>query len=387
MTAPAFDYNVEVQNFSLSNLPGFSYVRTVGSTYVRTASNILVPFAPNAPRVTSRGILIEEARINLLPYSQEFDNAAWIGTGVTFTANAGQALDSSITADKITETATTGQHRTYQSVTAVAGETYTLSVFVKSAGRTQCSLMETSAGGVVFDLTGDGAIISGTGGEIQKLASGWYRVSMTKVAVGTSFVSQIRCASGGLTDYPGDTNMGLFIWGAQLELGTFATSYIQTSSASAGRNRDAATISVGLQPNEITFMAEVEFLRTSTVGQYLASLTNNGTQERLIFVRGSAGNNISVIHTTGGVNTSPLLSSDKGGARIVKVALTRRGSTYYTAIDGVLGATFTSAVPVGLNTLHLGAISGSASPLNGFVRQVRLFNTSSTDAELIAMTA
>jgi hypothetical protein len=80
----------------------------------------------------SRGLLIEEARTNLLERSAEFDNAYWEKSGSTSAANTSTAPDGTTSADRISETSDLAGHFVKRTISVVSGTTYTLSVFAKA---------------------------------------------------------------------------------------------------------------------------------------------------------------------------------------------------------------------------------------------------------------
>ena len=183
---------------------------------------------------------------NKVTYSEQFDNAAWIKSGVTVTANATTAPDSTTTADKIIPSTTPGvDHIIYQSPT-IAGGVYTLSVYAKAAGYNFIALRgdDTTvahiqtfdlANGVVNRLEGQytNAITSAT---MTPAGNGWYRCSITFTATGgmqNAVYYPLPVQNNNL--YAGDGTSGVFVWGAQLNTGTAAETY-QVTTASVINN-------------------------------------------------------------------------------------------------------------------------------------------------------
>jgi hypothetical protein len=183
-----------------------------------------------------------EARRNLLTYSEQFDDVTWNKQRTTVTANAVTAPDGTTTADAVFETVDNGAHGVYQSITKAAfATTYAVSCYVKPNGRDWAILQlsgpgETNRVRVWFDLSGSGAVgsnvVVGTGfsfvsASIQALADGWYRC--TTVITGdtsTTYTAFVRTTTGDTAvTYVGDITKGLYLWGAQLELGSTATTY------------------------------------------------------------------------------------------------------------------------------------------------------------------
>ena len=194
-----------------------------------------------ATRVASNG-LIEKVRTNLAQRSDAFDNAYWIKSASSVTANATtNPLDGATNADKLIESATTASHFIYNSTITPAAVNHTYSLYAKAAERTSIQLVSfngsTDATGV-FNLS-TGAVTSQTNGiaRIESVGSGWYRCSITHtnayVASANDYWGQIFLVDGsGNTNYAGNGTSGLFIFGAQFEVSDFgATPYIPTTTA------------------------------------------------------------------------------------------------------------------------------------------------------------
>lgn len=221
----------------------------------------VMKFAPsNVPRidfdpVTSecKGLLIEEQRVNLLTYSEQFENSAWQKGNCTIATNAAIAPNGTTTAEKIVEDSQAQQHYVLKTISVTSGVSYTISVFAKAAERSELFLSFSTYNGTFeaanayFNLT-SGVIRSTVGGcspVIENAGNGWFRCSISKTAT-ASASSIINCAAlsnGSTFFYTGDGTSGIYIWGAQFETGAYATSYIPTTSAQVTRAADTASLS------------------------------------------------------------------------------------------------------------------------------------------------
>ena len=229
--------------------PRVTFTRASTATFVgsngliQTAASGAARFDHNPATGESLGLLVEEARTNLATYSEQFDNAAWHNQFSTITANATTAPDGTITADKLASS--TGTWLTFiHFPTLGGGGTRTLSVFAKASDSSWLALGGIGSGGELayFNLsTGVIATIQGnvTNATIVQLSNGWYRCSVT-----CNFQSY-----GGFIPVSGDNTLniapigqGIFLWGAQVEAGTFPTSYIPTSGSTVTRAADVASM-------------------------------------------------------------------------------------------------------------------------------------------------
>lgn len=231
---------------------GGTFTRASTATYidaagvVRTAASGVIRDSHFIGGV--RHTLLEGLRENLLLRSQEFDNAAWGKTNVTLTANAATAPDGTLTADKAAATATAATLLTQAVV--IAATSATLSCFAKrGSGDTDCRSFNLYNVSTALDIaaatmnygTGVLTVSQGTG-TITALANGWYRITLT-AAAGITSGNTVR----GYTGFgSGVETAGAFayLWGAQLEAGAFASSYIPTVAATVTRAADALYFSV-----------------------------------------------------------------------------------------------------------------------------------------------
>lgn len=181
--------------------------------------------------------------INLLTYTEEFDNAAWQKTGVTISVDAVTAPDGTTTADKLEEDASTGSHQVTKSsaVTVAIGDVVTASYYAKADERTRVRINLPDAqfdvgSGAIFDLVAKTAADAGVGSaSIVELPDGWFRVAytVTAIAAGTAGVN-LQLDNGITSSYTGTTGNGAYIWGAQLEKASAVSDYFKVEAANSG---------------------------------------------------------------------------------------------------------------------------------------------------------
>ena len=238
-----------------------TFSRASSATFLGS-NGLLQTAANNVPRIeydatgAVKGLLIEEARTNILTYSNDFTNGIWTKQNVSIASNVSgvTAPDGSETVDKMIPNSSNNEHRVWDGVSSTAvGETY--SVYAKSAGYDYVWLgyYEGSVYGyAVVNLTNGVVTASNTANySVEASTNGFYRISVTKTASGTNpryiSISPSPTASPTLNSsnvpyFVGDGTSGIYVWGAQAEAGAFPTSYIPTTGATATRARDRAEI-------------------------------------------------------------------------------------------------------------------------------------------------
>jgi hypothetical protein len=257
-------------DFTTASLdPRVAFTRTGNTATVVDSSGYVAPINADLPRfdydpitLACKGLLIEEARTNLLLQSQTFQTS-WTATLCTVGVNAENAPDGLLTADKLianigeTVSNTAASVALRQDITkAASATTYTYTIFAKQSEFNGIRLFvrdgASSANNAVvtFSLVnGSIAVAAAAAGTFTNAsasagtlyANGFYRFSLT-FTTGTETTIRILAIPANSTATTGDGVKGIFVWGAQLEAGTFPTSYIPTVATSVTRNADVATM-------------------------------------------------------------------------------------------------------------------------------------------------
>lgn len=269
--------------------PRMAFTRSSTATYIdedgiiKTAAANTSRFAYDPATGESLGLLIEEARTNYLFYSNMLQGWAFGAPGDAFTASSGSQLstnpDGSSPAYHYVPSTNAGRHRYNRIVTVPTLNTnYVVSLFVKRVtagnvsnlnryielevtgafnGNTPGTGHTGSVGGsdVTFDLQ-TLTIEPNTekyngyvgGAKIEQYPDGWYRLSyIFNPGIGSNFTGTVWWGHPNVLgedtgNEVGNGSPSFYFWGAQVELGTYPTSYILTPSESAiTRSADIAT--------------------------------------------------------------------------------------------------------------------------------------------------
>jgi len=286
-----------------------------------------------------------------------------------------------------------------QTITVSGGTKYTASAFLKKDGLNWARLQASGTGGSpdsgpfqYFDLD-NGVLGTGSAGiqaaTIEAYPNDWYRCSITwtQGAADTSFVFLIYPSDADndvVVDLDGTSS--IFVWGAQVETGPIATSYIPTTTASVTRPKDDITLGSAsslIGQTEGTLYVEVDW-RAGQI-QYLLDINDNNLNRVIIFVSG----NLTMFLRADGADIVNQGVSASGFSGIQKIAfayktdsfeLYRNGSSISSSTSGSLAALGT------LTDIDLGQGLGAAYQANMHIRAVALYPKRLSDAEAQALT-
>jgi hypothetical protein len=381
----------------------FNVTRATTATRVN-ASGLIESVASGIPRLdyyTSGGtagcpaLLVEPSAANSLLQSAAWNVSPWAATsgsqGATVSGNVTASPDGTTNADKLIEAAVTGTHFCLQTLTLTSGTTYTASCFVKASERTRGRLRMSGSGAywdLEFNLT-SGTVTGGTNPFIQNFGNGWYRIGATFTAnqASNNFILFLLDASGNAS-YTGDGTSGLFVFGAQIEVGSVATSYIPTTAAAVTRNADVINLSGAVSgcigQTEGTFYMEFQASPSGATSNWL-NISDNTTNNWLFI--GKDGINTRLYLRANNVvifsnETTPLT----GG--VVKAAIGYKSGDYAAYINGNLIVSGTTAFSFSssLNRIHNGGNVAEPSLQISRYRSVALYTTRLTNAQLAALT-
>jgi len=191
---------------------------------------------------------LKYANVNLLTYSEQFDNAAWVKSNSSISANSISSPNGDLSADSLIEDSTASTtHYFYKNSSFTAGSSYTLSVYAKANTdgfiwlKFWDGVLDT---GYYFNLTngtvGSVLLNAPNSYSIASVGNGWYRCSITRTVAGSSGDISIGLAkTNGGRIFSGDGTSGIYIWGAQLELASSPSQYAKTeASTTAGPRFD-----------------------------------------------------------------------------------------------------------------------------------------------------
>jgi hypothetical protein len=257
-----FTATSEWQRFEFTILPsGSTKPQGITTDSSANAADILVwggqinigatakPYFPttdrlNVPRLTYQNggggcpsLLLEKQSTNLMLYSEQLDNAAWAKNGFAITANAAISPDGTQNADLAYQTVS-GDKDLYQITSSV---TPVFSIYAKAAGKNWVVTFDAAGGNSTWYNISNGTlgtVASGVTATIDSVGNGWYKLTYYHNTAGFyRFVKPVD-SNNSVSAVASGTD-GAYLWGAQLEVSSYPTSYIPTTSATATRVADA----------------------------------------------------------------------------------------------------------------------------------------------------
>jgi hypothetical protein len=364
---------------------------------LQTAAANVARFDHNPLTSESLGLLIEESRTNLLLRSEQFETT-WALTRATLSTNQLFAPDGTLTADKLIENTDNNSHQVSQVVTTVAATTYAFSVYLKAGERSWAVLNffdGTTNYRTWFNLSA-GTVGSNPGANTASISSagnGWYRCTIVRAAIAASSTPVVLTSTGdNVLTYTGDGYSGIYIWGAQLEVGAFPTSYIPTSASQVTRNADAASMtgvnfSSWYRQDQGTLYAD--FLRpvpatTTTMIAHIESDSSN--RHALFFTTTGSGAIRGFTATTAGsqadVSTLQAISTSVPS----RAAYAYKVNDFAASANGSSVATDTSGTLPEVNALWIGQ-RASGNALGGCIRKISYYPQRISNTALQALTS
>jgi len=341
-------------------------------------------------------LLLEPQRTNLIPYSEDFSNAYWTKSGSSVTSGFISPTGGLDAFKLVEDTSVSDNHRIDSQYFAVATSgSVSISIIAKYDGSTQwLKVRDFITNAYVFvnllDNSFGNTNLVNDSQKIEDLGNGFKRVSFTYSSTSTTAQVRIYLASSGSEDgYTGDGASGVYIFGAQLEQGSYPTSYIPTtSSATTTRLADTANNAGNastFNDSEGVLMVDISDLYSGG-GGVISINTGNNTQKIFLYLL----NNTTVRYYaqgSGGVMFSDIPISS--ASNFNKIVFKYKSSDFAVWINGFELYTNTSAITFSnLSSLDFhNPYLGGTENFYGKTKQLQYFNTALTDLELETLTS
>jgi hypothetical protein len=325
-------------------------------------------------------LLMEPERKNELAHSEYF--GGWsIKSGTTETSNSIISPEGLQNASTISAT-TALTNYIGQNYTFTASTEYSYSVFVKNGTSSKMRLQvydSSQYSTIDFDQS-DSVIYSANldSYDFVDYGNGWRRVIIT-------FTTSAGAGSGYVQIYPdrNGNNEYLYVYGAQLEEGSYATSYIPTYGSSATRAKEYNECSFSGIGSQGTMFGEVEIKGDGVYGTPVA-LSDGDSTTNFILVYKQGDNKLSYRIRTGGVDQTSIASAVLAEG-YHKFAFRFKENDCDFFVNGQLVESDSSAtMPTGLDSIRQ-YIGTDTNKFHGGTKQLLYFPTvlSNNDTEIL----
>jgi hypothetical protein len=401
------DFNGSLSEISFTELDtaDFDFTRASVATRVNE-QGLIEQVAIDIPRIDytdgTGSWLFEPQSTNIVTDSEALTYFNSISNATTSSVSITNPKGESAAIKYIPNSGTGGNRSIGRSVSGLS-ELHTFSVFAKKDELRYLFLrMRNSPSDMaVFDLQ-DGVVsdtkqttqLVANSPKIENYGNGWYRCSATfdpsgSDTVGTLFFSFSADNTGSQTSsFNGDGVSGLFLWGAQIEAESYATSYIITSGATVTRSADVANNSGNadlFNDSEGVLYAEIAALADDGTLRRLS--ISDGTNNNRVFIGYSSSNRFQFVVADGGSVVVNKLVTVSDIALQNKVAFKYKLNDCAIWINGYEVDTDTVAtMPSGLDTLNFDQGNGG-NDLYGKAKCVAVFKEALTDEELAQITS
>jgi hypothetical protein len=363
--------------------------------YAKTAAGTLTSFGTGTLRITDLGLLIEDARTNILNQSVAPDNlGSWTNYQCTLTSGFA-APDGTTTGYSMVENGVNDQHQLLNipSITSGTSRPFTVSCYLKQKSNNRLirvSHTDQAGNGYTFDIdlswnvtvTAVGSGASNPSYTLTALGNGWYYFTAAVTCLTTSTNQRIQLFlmnAANTISYAGDSASGIYVWGFQIEEAAFASSYIPTTTTSATRALDGITLAGNAltiaNGSDFSMIAQMNTLAATYRpflgggGSALSTVATNGTLQ-----------DVQGISQLTSVNLSLAPSTDKAGRSLsssVNRSIVLNGGSVVTAADGNTQS----------GAINFGSHANATNTMNGYMTRFTFWNSKLADATLQALTA
>jgi len=366
----ALAYNDENSNFK--PLP-FDFTRASSGTVVNQ-SGLIETVGSGIPRIDFQGntkgaLLLEPSRTNVITYSEDYSQSAWIknstGTGTNPTLDFGYTSpDGSLNATKIIFNIGAGSS---------AADLSLLKTAITTIDGVATIYLKGDTGGE------DISFLAGNTRENIILTNSWKRYTLSNASL---FQLTLRLRG----DQSTNNSCTIYVWGAQIEEGSYPTSYIPTSGSAVTRvaetNRQTPPSGVIGQTEGTMFVD----CKVNAQGTYTGFSLNDNTTNNEVIIRFTTQDRIEYYLRSGGSQPigggTTLFDTDKR----VKIAFAYKSGDSSVYINGAQVTTSTTTtMPVNLSIIKF-ARGNSTADFSGKTNDFKLYNTRLSNSELAALT-
>ena len=363
---------------------------STAKTYYPTTTRL------NIPRVDylnneNGSLLLEGQSTNLITYSEDYSQ--WTAENATATINNVTSPDGTQNGTKLTPT-TSSQRQAIKLAQSQNGD-IVISCFAKKGEYDVIQITDAINGSYYVNFDLDNGVVGSSSvmiGEIENYGNGWYRCvskyNSTSAINAVRFSIAQNATDGRLVNFAGNGTDSLYIYGAQVESGSYSTSYIPTSGTTVTRLADTSAttgLSDVINSTEGVLYAEISALDWDASAGHQVSLSDGSGNNRIMIYPYSE----TQLGLRFNANASQLVSQTLTVSSLSvnsKIAVRWGNGNYSIYQNG--SSIYTQAIasyPIGLSKLNFSSVT-ETSPFYGNCQNLQIFKTALTNTELATLT-
>jgi hypothetical protein len=343
---------------------------TIAQTYLPTTTTSVVAGITNdMPRLDYSGgascpsLKLEPSRSNLIPHSEYIDDSGWTKSNATITTNSATSAEGVQNASLVTF-GSGGYILESVTTTKTIGSTETISVFSNA------------------DISGTflkygGGTAAGTDVEGREvIGNGWFRYYVTRT------FTEAETGSTQLLIAQSDVGDSVLIYGAQLEAGSYSSSYIPTYGTSATRTAETA-YKTGIS-SLIGQTAGTIYIEVNT-NQHISELSDDTSANRIVFYTDGSDYLRNLIRASGSTSSNIQTNTTIQAGDKIALAYANNDSVIYK--NGVQIGSDTSVTIPATSKVNVGSDYNESLNTTNSVNQVLLFKTRLSNSDLATLTS
>jgi len=299
------------------------------------------------------GLLVEEARTNKVTYSEDFTHSSWLKQEVTVAPAPVVAPDGTMTATHVVKTGSNA-HLVATNIGSTADRS---SIWARTVSGTGTMYLGGTDASTLVTVTEEWQKL-----DAQAVNPHMYAANLRGIAT--------------LTE--------VYVWGAQLETGSFPTSYIPTSGSTVTRAADVASLAVsefGYNQDQFSVVVESDFFGTDSAISTLCYIGESNDDRVLLY------------YNSQDVNYQVKSAGSSQAQRVVAGYVSKSAYRYklndmVLAGDGNISTTDTAANLLGgtQNNIYIGGYFNGSATLNGHIKSIKYYPVGLSNAQLQALT-
>jgi hypothetical protein len=388
----------------------FTFTRSGNATRVNS-EGLIELVTTNVPRLNyplidgvvsgCPSLLLEPQRINLVTYSEDFSQLS-SQSNVTITDNQVISPDGTQNAASFIDNGTSGVHRAFSvySSTIASGQLVAHSVFAKAK---EHKWFQLSTGGNTNDQWANFDLENGVIGNssssanpiIEDYGNGWYRcILFATTSANNASVAGLLTLTNNLDvtsrspSYSGNGE-GVYIFGLQLEEGSYPTSYIPTSGTIGTRSAETCNNAGDVNTfndSEGVLFAEISALADDGTARVI-TINDGGSSDYIGLRYHTVSNTVRFLIKSGGTINFDYFITLPSTLDSNKIAIKYDNTNVYLWANGIQYFQYSPiTTPIGLSTLDFDDSLGN-DDFYGNTKQIQYFDSALNDSDLETLTS